>query len=459
MLNRSAAIIAAVIGVVSTTITMTVAVSLGVSSASVAPAAITTFTAVADTYVQDTTPTINYGTASQLFVDGSPVDRTFLKFTASGLVDPVTNAKLRIHTDDIKSASSSVGGTLQAVSDTTWSETALVWNNQPALGATLGSVGAVVRNNWYEVDVTSAVTGNGTFSFALSSTNNNNAIYDSRETGATAAQLVVTTGTQSGDPVLVGAGDIADCGNTGDSATAALLDGIPGTVYTLGDNVYPNGTLTEFQNCYDPTWGRHKARTKPAPGNHDYNTSGATGYFTYFGSLAGPSGVGYYSYDVGTWHVVSLNSEVAHGVGSTQEQWLRADLAASAQPCTLAYWHKPRFTSGANHAPDTSMTPLWQALYDFNGDVVLSGHNHQYERFAPQDASGNLDTARGLREFVAGTGGESHYNFATIQPNSEVRNSDAFGVLKLTLHANSYDWQFVPEAGKTFTDTGTGSCH
>lgn len=141
-------------------------------------------------------------------------------------------------------------------------------------------------------------------------------------------------------------------------------------------------------------------------------------------------------------------------------KWLRADLAASTQPCTLAYWHKPRFTSGANRSPDTSMTPLWQALYDFNGDVVLSGHNHQYERFAPQDAAGNLDTANGLREFVAGTGGESHYSFASIQPNSEVRNSDAFGVLKLTLHANSYDWQFVPEAGKTFTDagTGTGSC-
>jgi len=460
MPNRSAAIIAAIIGVVSTTIAMVVVVSAGnVSAAPVTPAATTTFTATADTYVQDTTPTTNYGTGTQLLVDGSPVDRTFLKFTTTGLVDPVTSAVLRIHTDDVQSASSPAGGTLQAVGDTTWSETAMTWNNQPTLGTVLGSLGSVARNTWYELNVTSTITGDGTFSFALSSTNKNNAIYDSRETGATAAQLVVTTGVQTGDPVFVGAGDIADCGNTGDSATAALLDGIAGDVYTLGDNVYPNGTATEFSNCYDPTWGRHKARTHPAPGNHDYNTSGATGYFGYFGALAGPSGVGYYSYDIGSWHLISLNSEVAHGVGSTQEQWLRADLAASTKPCTVAYWHKPRFTSGATHAPDTTMTPLWQALYDFNADLVLSGHNHQYERFAPQDPNGNLDTARGLREFVAGTGGESHYSFAATQPNSEVRNGDTFGVLKLTLHANSYDWQFVPEAGKTFTDSGTTSCH
>lgn len=459
MFNRRAAILAAVIGVVSTTTAMTVSISFDVSSAPVTPTAVMTFTAVADTYVQDTTPTTNYGTASQLLVDGSPVDRTFLKFTASGLVDPVTNAKLRIHTADLQSASSSVGGAVQAVSDTTWSETALTWNNQPALGTTLGNVGSVARNTWYEVDVTAAVTGNGTFSFALSSTNKNNAVYDSRET-ANDAELVVTTGTPPppGDPVFVGAGDIASS-SSGDEATAALLDNIPGTVYTLGDNVYDNGTLTEFNTYYEPTWGRHKARTKPSPGNHDYNTPGATGYYTYFGSLAGPSGVGYYSFDIGTWHIVSLNSEVAHGVGSTQEQWLRTDLAASTQPCTLAYWHKPRFTSGANHAPDTSMTPLWQALYDFNGDVVLSGHNHQYERFAPQNPNGGLDTARGLRQFVAGMGGRSHYSFATTQPNSQVRHTGTYGVLKLTLHANSYDWEFVPQAGMTFTDTGTGSCH
>jgi hypothetical protein len=415
--------------------------------------------ATADTYVQDTAPTTNFGTATQLKVDSSPVLRTFLKFTVSGLTEPVTSAKLRIHTADTNKASSNVGGTFGSVSDTTWSETAVTWDNKPAIGATLGNLGSVSRNTWYEIDVTSAVTGNDTYSFGVTSPSTNDAIYDSRETGANAPQLVVTTGVPSNDPVLVGAGDIASCSSTGDEATANLLDGISGTVFTAGDNVYDSGTTTEFNNCYDPSWGRHKARTRPSPGNHDYNTPGATGYFGYFGALAGPSGVGYFSYDVGTWHVVSLNSEVAHGVGSTQEQWLRADLAASTKPCTIAYWHKPRFTSGANHAPDTTMTPIWQALYDFNADVVVAGHNHQYERFAPQDANGNLDTARGLREFVVGTGGRSHYSFAATQPNSEVRNSDTYGVIKLTLHANGYDWQFVPEAGKTFTDTGSNSCH
>jgi acid phosphatase type 7 len=262
----------------------------------------------------------------------------------------------------------------------------------------------------------------------------------------------------SGDPVMVGAGDIASSGS-GDSATAALLDNISGTVFTTGDNVYPDGTSSQFTTYYEPTWGRHKARTQPSPGNHDYNTSGASGYFNYFGANAGPSGRGYYSYDLGNWHVVSLNSEISMTTGSAQEQWLRSDLAASTKPCTIAYWHKPRFTSGANHAPNTSTGPLVQALYDNNADVILTGHNHQYERFAPMNPSGGLDTARGIRHFVAGMGGASHYGFGTIQPNSQARNSDTYGVLKLTLHANSYDWQFVPEAGKTYSDSGTSSCH
>jgi hypothetical protein len=431
---------------------------------SAAAATTTTFFATADTYVQDTSPSTNFGTATQLKVDSSPVLRTFLKFTVSGLpTEPVTSATLRIHTANTNKASSSVGGIFGSVSDTTWSETAMTWNNQPAIGATLGTLGSVSRNTWYQIDVTSAITGNGTYSIGATSTSTNDAIYDSRETGANAPQLVVTTGVQSNDPVLVGAGDIASCSSTGDEATANLLDGISGTVFTAGDNVYENGTTTEFNNCYDPTWGRRKARTKPSAGNHDYNTAGATGYYGYFGAAAGDPTKGYYSYDIGSWHVVVINSNCSAiggcQAGSAQEQWLRQDLAASAQPCTISYWHHPRFTSGSNHAPATEMTPIWQALYDFNADVVVSGHNHQYERFAPQTANGTLDTVRGIREFVVGTGGRSHYTFGTIQPNSEVRNSDTYGVIKLTLHANGYDWQFVPEAGKTFTDSGSNTCH
>jgi acid phosphatase type 7 len=263
----------------------------------------------------------------------------------------------------------------------------------------------------------------------------------------------------SAAPVFVGAGDIASCTSSGDEATAALLDTIPGTVYTLGDNVYPNGTSSEFTNCYAPSWGRHKARTRPAPGNHDYNTSGASGYFAYFGANAGPSSRGYYSYDLGTWHIISLNSDIAHDAGSPQEQWLRADLAANPVACTLAYWHKPRFSSGSVHGNDASMDAFWRALYQFGADIVLSGHVHNYERFAPQNPAGQADASRGIRQFIVGTGGVPHYGFGTVQPNSQVRNSDTHGLLKLTLHGSSYDWQFVPQAGKSFTDSGTAPCH
>jgi hypothetical protein len=270
----------------------------------------------------------------------------------------------------------------------------------------------------------------------------------------------VTIVASSGSVVFVGAGDISDCGNDNDEATAQLLDGIAGTVYTLGDNVYSSGTATEFSQCYDPTWGRHKTRTKPAPGNHDYNTSGASGYYGYFGALAGPSGLGYYSFDLGNWHVISLNSEVSMSAGSAQETWLRADLAASTKQCTLAYWHKPRFSSGTNHGSLSSAQPLWQALYDHHAEIVLGGHEHNYERFAPQTPTGTSDPANGIREFVVGTGGESHYNDeGTPLSNSELFNGTTFGVLKLTLGAGTYSWQFIPVAGQSFTDSGAGTCH
>jgi hypothetical protein len=263
----------------------------------------------------------------------------------------------------------------------------------------------------------------------------------------------------------VGAGDIGSCGSAGDQATANLLDGIPGTIFTAGDNAYDSGTPTEFANCFGPSWGRHTARIRPAPGNHDYRTSGASGYFGYFAAAAGDPSTGYYSYDLGSWHIVVVNSSgesacgtIPCGAGSAQEQWLKADLAAHPAACTLAYWHHPLFSSGP-HGNSTQMQAIWQDLYAGGADVVLNGHDHDYERFAPQAPSGALDTARGIVEFVVGTGGTGHYTFSTVKPNSLVRNQDTFGVLELTLHAGSYDWQFVPEAGKTFTDTGTASCH
>ena len=266
-----------------------------------------------------------------------------------------------------------------------------------------------------------------------------------------------TASAQSGDPVLVGAGDITSCSRTQDEATAKLLDNISGTVFTLGDNAYPDGTASQFTNCYGPTWGRHKSRTRPVPGNHDYHTSGASGYYNYFGAAAGDPSKGYYSYNLGAWHIIALNSEISQGAGSAQERWLRADLAANPKVCTLAYWHKPRFSSG-QHGNILASQALWQALYDYSADVILNGHDHTYERFAPQNPNGQADNNRGIREFVVGTGGAGLYPFPTIQPNSQVRNNTTYGVLKLTLHSTSYDWQFIPIAGQTFTDSGSANC-
>jgi hypothetical protein len=263
--------------------------------------------------------------------------------------------------------------------------------------------------------------------------------------------------------VLVGAGDIADCTDlSGAEATAKLLEAIPGTVMAVGDLAYPDGTQANFA-CYDKTWGRVKARTRPAVGNHEFHSTGATYYFSYFGPAAGDATKGYFSYELGVWHVIVLNSECAAvggcEQGSKEEQWLRSDLANHHAACTLAYFHKPLFSSGGTHGDAAEFRAFWQALYEAHADVVVNGHDHDYERFAPQNPAGEADGAHGIREFVVGTGGKSHRPFAAPHPNSEVRNADTFGVLKLALRAGAYDWQFIPEAGKTFTDSGSGSCH
>jgi hypothetical protein len=259
----------------------------------------------------------------------------------------------------------------------------------------------------------------------------------------------------AGDPVLVGAGDIATK-NTYGEATARLLDVITGTVFTAGDNAYPEGTLAQFMAYYDPTWGRHKARTWPSPGNHDYTFSGAPGYFAYFGSRAPAP---YYAYTLGTWRIYSLNSEISVSATSPQVTWLTADLAAHPSRCVLAYWHKPRWSSGSRHGSNAKYQTLWQLFVDADAEIVVTGHEHNYERFAPMNGSGAIDP-RGVRTFVVGTGGKAVYDdFATILPASEVRNGRTHGVLKLTLHPTGYDWQFVPIAGQTFTDSGSGVCH
>lgn len=277
-------------------------------------------------------------------------------------------------------------------------------------------------------------------------------------------------------PVIAAAGDVAcdpaDPSFNGGNGTAVacrmkgtsdlLLALAPDAVLLLGDNQYENGALAKYQASYDPTWGRLKAITRPVPGNHDYGTAGAAGYYTYFGAAAGDPAKGYYSFDLGGWHVIALNSNCAQvggcGPGSPQEQWLAADLAAHPGVCTLAYWHHPRFSSGP-HGNDATFQTFWQLLYDAGADLVLNGHEHVYERFAPQDPSGAANPARGLRQITVGTGGRNLTGFPLVRPNSEVRNASAFGALELALHPNGYTWRFVPEGGATFTDSGAGLCH
>jgi acid phosphatase type 7 len=256
-------------------------------------------------------------------------------------------------------------------------------------------------------------------------------------------------------------GGLGTATNCRQSYTADLLDGVD-AVLTLGDLQYENGAYEKFLLSYALSWGQWKDITYPALGNHEYLTAGALGYFTYFGAAAGAPGEGWYSFDMAGWHLIALNSNCSAvggcGPGSPQYQWLMADLAANRAECTLAYWHHPRFSSG-NYGNSSAYQSFWQLLYDDGAEIVLAGHDHNYQRYAPQTPTGGRDDARGIREFVVGTGGKTHYAVSPTGTNREVANGDTYGVLKLTLRAGSYDWDFVPEAGKTFSDSGTGSCH
>jgi calcineurin-like phosphoesterase family protein len=282
---------------------------------------------------------------------------------------------------------------------------------------------------------------------------------------------LVTTAAGAADPVIYAAGDIA-C-KPGDPSTATkchqtktsdIILGGASKALALGDLQYDSASLSNLRNSYDRSWGRIKSITSPVLGNHESTGSGYFDYFYGSGVNNGPygqRGKGYYSYNVGTWHLIAINSNcsrVACNAGSAQEQWLRSDLAANPKACTLAYWHHPRFSSG-HDGDGTFMQDIWKALFNANADVVLVGHSHNYERFAPMNASGALDRVRGIREFVVGTGGAFFTGMSSAKPNSEVRQNNTYGVLKLTLHPTSYDFKFVPESGKTFTDTGSGPCH
>ncbi len=287
----------------------------------------------------------------------------------------------------------------------------------------------------------------------------------------TAVPTPSPTPTPIPDPVLLTAGDIAACSQEGDTATAAILASHPeAIVQTLGDNAYDNGTRRQF-GCYDDTWGVALERTHPALGGHDYMTPGAAGYFEYFADVLAPFAptgtdptMGWYAYDLGEWRVIVLNS-ICDEVGgcdatSPQVAWLRDELADNPSSCTLAVIHNPRFSSGRKEN-EPRVQPLWEALHAAGTELVLSGDNHAYERLAPMTPTGKLDAAAGIRQFVVGTGGRSHYKFSEgeIHPNTETGDDDTFGVLQLTLHADGYSWEFLPIEGKTYTDTGREDCH
>src|SRR4051812_45001461 len=336
-----------------------------------------------------------------------------------------------------------------------------------------GSTLAIVKGNPPATSTTdSSVQARQTYTYKVRARD------AARNSSAFSNSVTVTAGGSTGTTVTVAAaGDVAcdpddpnyHSGNG--TATACrqryasdlLVNGGYDAVLALGDLQYNSGSLSDFNAVYDPTWGRVKSITYPVVGNHEYGQSNASGYFQYFGSRAGQAGKGWYSFDLGSWHILSINSECDQiggcGTGSPEETWLRADLAEHPAECTIAMWHKGRFSSG-HDGDNTFIQPMWADLYDAGVEMLLSGHSHDYERFAPQDDAGHLDNANGVRQFIVGTGGAFFTGLGTsIDANSQAHQNTTYGVLQLTLRSGAYDWKFLPEVGKTYADSGTTSCH
>jgi len=445
---------------------------------------------VADSYVQADLPTSNFGTATSLKVDGSPVTVSYLKFDVQGITGAPGKATLKVFVPVATSTPINV----RSVADSTWTETGLTYNNRPATGATaIASPAPIAANTTVSIDVTALVTGPGVVSFALDTTSSTSKSLPSREAAANQPQLVIEAGTTpppTGASVVMAVGGDVACGTTeanynGGAGTATachmkqtsdlVVAMAPQQAWALGDLQYNSGSLGDFNVSYQNSWGRFKNITKPVVGNHEYGTSGAGGYYTYFGDLASPRQPGctrdcegYYSFDVAVgsaqWHVAVINSEctrigggVGCAVGSPQYQWLDADLAGhAAAQCTAVLTHRPRWASNSFASPD--IQPLVDVMDARGVDLLLAGHAHSYERFAPQNAAGQPDPA-GITELVVGTGGRDSQGFGTVVSNSQVRKNQIFGVLKLTLRPTGYDWQFVPDPATPFADSGTGTCN
>lgn len=443
--------------------------------------AIKTFTPVADALVTSAAPSRNFGTGSKLGVDRHPLVRSYLRFKLSGVSGTVASATLKIYVTRFNGRGISV----RAIARRPWAERKITFRNAPPLKSVLTTF-TVANTGWVEVDVTRLVHGNGVLEVGLAHGTPPGVIsFASRETRARAPQLAVETVQPDETVVVAAVGNISCDPNSpaynGGNGTAAecrqkatsdlVVNRGYRAILTLGDQQYECAGYDAFLQAYDPTWGRVKSITHPVPGNHDYGSdvagtgcaanAGSGGYYRYFGSAAGDPTRGYYSFNLGNWHLIGLNTNCdaigGCGAGSAQEQWLRQDLAAHKNLCTLAYLHQPRFTSGISDNP-LSVDPFWRDLTAAGAEILLSAHTHIYERFAQLDADGKANDV-GVREFVVGSGGKTHHPIVGVAAGSEARNSDTFGVLELTLHPTSYDWRFVPEEGKNFTDSGSSPCH
>ncbi len=455
-----------------------------------------------DAYATKATPTGNHGQDTNLTIDSLSTDVkiSYLRFDVSGI--PV-GAVIRTVTLQVTATNSTNTAAKVKSVGTGWTESTLTWNNRPPYTSSpaISSSPVNVVAGAVSFDVTSLVSGNGPAGIGLyqSGAASGDQVFSSKE-GANPPRLAIvydlgpspSSPPPSSDPVVIAAGDIA-CDPSDPSYNGGLGTGkvcqqkatadvvqtlmgqspIPSAVLSLGDQQYECGSLADFNAVYDPTWGRFKAITHPVPGNHEYKSSNpdafggtdclknAAGYYAYFANSAGDPSKGYYSFNLGSWHLIALNTSVGCGQvscvqGAAQEQWLRADLTVNTQPCILAYWHQPRFSSKGD---STGTSAFWQDLYNFHADLVINGHIHGYERFAQMNPAGSPDPA-GAREIIAGTGGEGPINFGTItRLGSEAKNGSTFGVLKLTLHPTSYDVVFVPVSGQTYTDSSTGTCH
>jgi acid phosphatase type 7 len=458
------------------------------------------FAPSADTYVSSALPGESFGVQPVVrVVDASDKTlRAFLRFDLRGVSGQVLQATLSLY----PLSSSEYGVVVSEVTPQSWDERTITFARSPGVGALLGNSGPVVAKRWTKVDVTRAVKGDGPLTLALTALHPPSTAYASRESalapvlnvrvrvpssdppidGDAATQTAPAGAPASGDPVVVAAGNIACdpaekpmdeelreasgpiCQARATAELAASLR--PTAVLALGDLQYDDATLEKFQSSYGLTWGRLRRITYPVPGHKEYldamSGQPAGGYFAYFKSAAGDPGRGWYSFEVGRWHVIALNSECDEIGGCTENapqlRWLRADLEANRHRCTLAYWNRPRFSSG-QHGGQTTLAAFWHELYAGGADVVLNGRAYDYERFAPQDPLGQRDLVRGIRQFVVGTGGRHLEGFEKIQRNSERRSATAYGVLQLTLRPDRYEWRFVPTTPDGFTDAGAARCH